>query len=61
MSKAIIYALGGQLDLSKGSIDDILTAKLESSSRYSRSIMTANLDLYKSGGHYGTVSIYDFR
>ncbi|MBN2066315.1 MAG: hypothetical protein JW771_05870 [Candidatus Thermoplasmatota archaeon] len=61
MSKAAIYALGGQLGLSEGAIDDILTAKLERSSRYSRSIMTANLDFYKAGTHYGTVTIYDFK
>ena len=61
MSKARIYALGGQLGLSQGSIDDIITAKLERYSRYSRSMMTATPGLYKAGTHYGTVTIYDFK
>jgi len=60
MRKAVVYALGGQLGPSKESLDELLTARLEKCSQYSRSIMTVNQDLYKSGAHYGTVSINDF-
>jgi len=55
MRKEMIYNLARQLNLSKYETDNILKTRKNS---LRKSITTANL--YKSGTHYGTISIKDF-
>jgi len=55
-----IYNLGRKLELKKGEIDDIIDNP-EKSYKTDIEYKTTNpFDLYKTGGHYGTISIKDF-
>lgn len=55
-----IYNLGRKLELKKGEIDNIIDNPANSCKIDVKNETSEPFDIYKTNGHYGTISIKDF-